>query len=62
MSELACLSLFLGLSALTLGLIGILDGWIKGGEVMTSLYWVSGTVSAGLLVYLVMALLKPEWF
>jgi len=29
---------------------------------MNILYIVSGMVSFGLLVYLVLALLKPEWF
>jgi len=29
---------------------------------MSAIYVVSGLVSAGLLVYLVVALLKPEWF
>jgi K+-transporting ATPase KdpF subunit len=29
---------------------------------MSAIYIVSGFVSAGLLVYLVIALLKPEWF
>jgi K+-transporting ATPase KdpF subunit len=29
---------------------------------MTIIYLVSGIVAAGLLVYLVVALLKPEWF
>jgi K+-transporting ATPase KdpF subunit len=29
---------------------------------MSFVYIISGLVSAGLLVYLVIALLKPEWF
>jgi K+-transporting ATPase KdpF subunit len=29
---------------------------------MSAIYLVSAVVSAGLLVYLVIALLKPEWF
>ena len=29
---------------------------------MTGLYFVAGTVAALLFVYLVIALLKPEWF
>jgi K+-transporting ATPase KdpF subunit len=29
---------------------------------MNILYIVSGIISIGLLVYLVLALLKPEWF
>jgi len=29
---------------------------------MSAIYLVSGLVSVGLLVYLVFALLKPEWF
>jgi K+-transporting ATPase KdpF subunit len=29
---------------------------------MNILYVVSGVISFGLLVYLVLALLKPEWF
>ncbi len=29
---------------------------------MSLVYIISGIVSAGLLVYLVAALLKPEWF
>jgi K+-transporting ATPase KdpF subunit len=29
---------------------------------METLYWISGIIAAGLLVYLVIALLKPEIF
>ncbi len=29
---------------------------------METLYWISGIVAAGLLVYLVIALMKPEIF
>ncbi len=29
---------------------------------MTPLYWISGLVTLGLLIYLVIALLKPEKF
>jgi K+-transporting ATPase KdpF subunit len=29
---------------------------------MTVLYWTSGAISAALLVYLFVALLKPEYF
>lgn len=29
---------------------------------METLYWISGVVAAGLLVYLVTALMKPEIF
>jgi K+-transporting ATPase KdpF subunit len=29
---------------------------------MTSLYWLGGIVAVGLLIYLVVALLKPEVF
>lgn len=29
---------------------------------MTMLYLVSGLVALGLLIYLIVALLKPEWF
>lgn len=29
---------------------------------MTMLYLVSGFVALGLLIYLIVALLKPEWF
>ncbi|MBP8001005.1 MAG: K(+)-transporting ATPase subunit F [Chloroflexi bacterium] len=29
---------------------------------MTVLYLLSGLVALGLLIYLVLALLKPEWF
>ena len=29
---------------------------------MSLIYMISGVVSAGLLVYLVAALVKPEWF
>jgi K+-transporting ATPase KdpF subunit len=29
---------------------------------MTVLYWISGAISAALLVYLFVALLKPEYF
>jgi K+-transporting ATPase KdpF subunit len=29
---------------------------------MTLLYVISGLIALGLLIYLVLALLKPEWF
>ena len=29
---------------------------------MNSLYFVSGLITLGLMVYLIVALLKPEWF
>lgn len=29
---------------------------------MTTLYWISGVIAAGLVVYLFVALLKPELF
>jgi K+-transporting ATPase KdpF subunit len=29
---------------------------------MTALYIIGGAIALGLLVYLVLALLKPEWF
>lgn len=29
---------------------------------MSLIYLISGVVSAGLLVYLVVAMMKPEWF
>lgn len=29
---------------------------------MTALYWIAGIIAAGLLVYLFVALLKPEMF
>jgi K+-transporting ATPase KdpF subunit len=29
---------------------------------MTWVYWLSGALAFGLFVYLVVAMLKPEWF
>lgn len=29
---------------------------------MSAIYWIAGIVSLALLGYLVLALLKPEWF
>jgi K+-transporting ATPase KdpF subunit len=29
---------------------------------MTWVYWLSGAIALGLAVYLVVAMLKPEWF
>jgi K+-transporting ATPase KdpF subunit len=29
---------------------------------MSAMYWIAGLVSLGLLVYLLLALMKPEWF
>jgi len=29
---------------------------------MSGLYLVSGLIAAGLFIYLILALLKPEWF
>jgi K+-transporting ATPase KdpF subunit len=37
-------------------------GQDDGRGIMSAIYLVSGFVSAGLLVYLIAALLKPEWF
>ena len=28
---------------------------------MNAFYWIGGVVSAGLFIYLVLAMLKPEW-
>ena len=33
-----------------------------GGEVMNGLYLIAGLITLGLFIYLVLALLKPEWF
>ncbi len=33
-----------------------------GGEVMSVLYIIAGIVAGLLFIYLVLALLKPEWF
>jgi K+-transporting ATPase KdpF subunit len=35
---------------------------IDGGETMNPLYVITGVVTLILFVYLVLALLKPEWF
>jgi K+-transporting ATPase KdpF subunit len=29
---------------------------------MSALYWIAGLLSLGLLAYLILALMKPEWF
>ncbi|RIK78620.1 MAG: K(+)-transporting ATPase subunit F [Planctomycetota bacterium] len=29
---------------------------------MVAVYWIAGVTAAGLLAYLFVALLKPEWF
>jgi len=29
---------------------------------MTQIYWLAALLAAGLLIYLLVALLKPEWF
>jgi K+-transporting ATPase KdpF subunit len=33
-----------------------------GGQVMSALYLLSGVIALILFIYLVLALLKPEWF
>jgi K+-transporting ATPase KdpF subunit len=33
-----------------------------GGKIMNTLYLIAGVVVVGLFIYLVLALLKPEWF
>ncbi len=33
-----------------------------GGKVMNGLYLIAGLIALGLFIYLVLALLKPEWF
>ncbi|MGE5808506.1 MAG: K(+)-transporting ATPase subunit F [Nitrospirota bacterium] len=35
---------------------------MTGGDAMEIFYWIGGILSAGLLVYLIIALLKPEAF
>jgi K+-transporting ATPase KdpF subunit len=35
---------------------------VKGGTAMNAMYVLGGILSLGLLVYLMVALLKPEWF
>lgn len=35
---------------------------INGGQVVSILYVITGTITLVLFVYLVLALLKPEWF
>ena len=39
------------------------DRWREMQEerLMNALYWIAGLVALGLLLYLVVALLKPEW-
>jgi K+-transporting ATPase KdpF subunit len=34
----------------------------KGATIMPVLYIISGIIAFGLLIYLIIALLKPEWF
>jgi K+-transporting ATPase KdpF subunit len=34
----------------------------EGATIMPVLYVISGIIAFGLLIYLVIALLKPEWF
>ena len=43
-------------------LVDRLPGQDDGRGAVSVIYIVSGLVSAGLLIYLVAALLKPEWF
>ena len=45
-----------------LGLVHLRLGPDYGRGIMSAIYLVSGLVAAGLLVYLGLALLKPEWF
>jgi K+-transporting ATPase KdpF subunit len=33
-----------------------------GGFQMSALYLIAGAITLGLLIYLILALLKPEWF
>lgn len=50
------------------GLVGVDDlvdrrlGQDDGRGFMSAIYVISAVVAAGLLIYLVVALLKPEWF
>jgi K+-transporting ATPase KdpF subunit len=37
-------------------------GGASGGETMNPLYLIAGIIALGLLLYLVLALVKPEWF
>ncbi len=57
------LYLFMGIafSALT-GLLVKLFQKAGGGLLWKSLYWIGGIVAFGLLVYLIVALMKPEIF
>jgi K+-transporting ATPase KdpF subunit len=47
---------------LTWGFVLLAGKLSGGGREMTALLWIGGIISAGLLVYLFAALLKPEWF
>ena len=53
--------LTLVLLALTYGLIALCERLMED-KAMNVLYVVSGLIAVGLFVYLVLALLKPEWF
>jgi K+-transporting ATPase KdpF subunit len=41
---------------------GVRTNTQQGGSPVTLIYLVAAIVAAGLFVYLVIALLKPEWF
>jgi K+-transporting ATPase KdpF subunit len=47
-------------SAVRLAHLGV--GATVGGKAMNAMYVLGGILSLGLLVYLMVALLKPEWF
>jgi K+-transporting ATPase KdpF subunit len=42
--------------------VAVRSGVRKGRLCMESFYWIGGILAAGLLVYLMIALLKPEIF
>ena len=61
MSDLIYIGLTLLFLALTYGLI-VVCARLMEEQVMNALYVISGLIALGLFVYLVLALLKPEWF
>ncbi len=61
MNDVIYVGLTLLFLALTYGLI-VLCETVDGGQIMNPLYVIGGLISLGLFIYLVLALLKPEWF
>ena len=60
--ELLCLAIVFAFFGLSFGMVWLFRAFVGGQSWEASFMWPAGIVAALLLVYLTLALLKPEWF